>query len=176
MVEIIQKDDKILREISKEVSVSEITKPEIQKIISDMNSALDSQYDGVAIAAPQIGVSLRIFIIPKRVFENRDFIKQIGSIDNLKEEIKQNLVFINPVIKKLSKDKKLMEEGCLSVRPIFGNVRRATRATVEAYNEKGEKFIMEGTGLLAHIFQHEVDHLEGILFTDKAKNLREIKI
>ena len=67
-----------------------------------------------------------------------------------------------------------MEEGCLSVRPLFGKVRRATRATVEAYNERGEKFTMEGTGLLAHVFQHEIDHLEGVLFIDKAKNLREI--
>jgi len=67
-----------------------------------------------------------------------------------------------------------MNEGCLSVRPLYGKVRRATRATVEAYNEKGKKFKMEGTGLLAHIFQHETDHLEGILFTDKAKDLREI--
>jgi peptide deformylase len=67
-----------------------------------------------------------------------------------------------------------MEEGCLSVRPLFGKVRRATRATIEAYNEHGEKFTMEGSGLLAHVFQHETDHLEGVLFIDKAKNLREV--
>ncbi len=66
-----------------------------------------------------------------------------------------------------------MDEGCLSVRPIYGKVRRATRATIEAYNEKGEKFIMNGVVLVAHIFQHETDHLEGVLFIDKAKNIRE---
>jgi peptide deformylase len=67
-----------------------------------------------------------------------------------------------------------MTEGCLSVRPLYGKVRRATRATIEAYNENGKKFTKEGVGLLAHIFQHETDHLNGILFIDKAKNLQEI--
>ena len=67
-----------------------------------------------------------------------------------------------------------MMEGCLSVRPIYGKVRRATRAIVEAYDEHGKKFTKEGSGLLAHIFQHEMDHLEGVLFIDKAKELQEI--
>ena len=84
------------------------------------------------------------------------------------------MVFINPIIKKISKDRKLMVEGCLSVRPMYGKVRRATRVTIEAYNEHGHKFVKEGTGLLAHIFQHETDHLDGVLFIDKAKDLEEI--
>jgi peptide deformylase len=99
---------------------------------------------------------------------------EVRSENNLKTGIQQNLVFINPIIKKISKDRKLMEEGCLSVRPIFGKVSRATKATVEAYDEYGRKFIRGGGGLLAHVFQHEIDHLEGILFTDKASNMREI--
>jgi len=69
-----------------------------------------------------------------------------------------------------------MSEGCLSVRPIYGKVRRATRATVEAYDENGKKFVKEGVGLLAHIFQHEIDHLDGILFTDKAKDMYEVPL
>ena len=67
-----------------------------------------------------------------------------------------------------------MEEGCLSVRYLYGKVSRANQATIEAYDEKGKKFQRGGTGLLAKIFQHEVDHLNGILFIDKAKNLEEI--
>ena len=66
-----------------------------------------------------------------------------------------------------------MSEGCLSVRPLYGKVRRATRASVEAYDKNGKKFKMDGTGLLAHIFQHENDHLDGILFIDKAKDIHE---
>lgn len=171
MVEIVQEGNKTLRQIAKEVPVSEIAKPKIQKILKDMSEALDGQNDGVAIAAPQIDVSLRIFAVSGKVFD-KDFMNGTTNFSDTK--IHPNLFFINPVITKISKDKKVMDEGCLSVRPLFGKVRRATRATVEAYNEKGEKFKMNGTGLLAHIFQHETDHLEGILFTDKAKDLREI--
>jgi peptide deformylase len=174
MVTIVQSENKVLRKISKEVPISSIKSPKIQKILHDMSEALDSQYDGVAIAAPQIGVSLRIFVVSSKIFDE-DFIR--GQVhDKLKETIKikkPNLVFINPILKKISKDKKLMSEGCLSVRPIYGKVRRATRASVEAYNEHGHKFTKDGAGLLAHIFQHENDHLDGILFTDKAKDLKE---
>lgn len=175
MVIIVQNGNKVLRKISKEIPVSSIKKPKIQKIITDMNSALDSQYDGVAIAAPQIGVSLRIFVISGRIFDE-DFIRGKGSTEgNLYKKARQkNLVFINPILKKISKDKKLMVEGCLSVRPLYGKVRRATRAIIEAYDEHGKKFTKEGNGLLAHIFQHEKDHLDGILFVDKAKDLQEI--
>ena len=175
MVIIVQNGDKVLRKISKEIPVSSIKKPKIQKIITDMNSALDSQHDGVAIAAPQIGVSLRIFIVSGRIFDE-DFIHGKGSTlgNQYKKNRKPNLIFINPIFKKTSKDKKLMVEGCLSVRPLYGKVRRATRAIIEAYDEHGHKFTKEGVGLLAHIFQHEIDHLEGILFVDKAKDLQEI--
>ncbi len=171
MVEIIQSGNKTLRQISKNIPLSDITNSENQKILKDMNDALDGQDDGVAIAAPQIDVSLRIFIVSGKIFD-KDFID--GSLNFKNIKIHSNLFFINPVITKISKDRKIMDEGCLSVRLIFGKVRRATRATVEAYDEKGQKFTMEGTGLLAHIFQHEIDHLEGILFIDKAKEMREI--
>jgi len=170
MTEIIQNGNKTLRKIAKEVSISDVKTPKIKKIISDMSDALDSQLDGVAIAAPQIDISLRIFTVSGKVFDP-DF---IDGRTNKRSEEYPNIVFINPKIKKISKDKKLMDEGCLSVRPFFGKVRRATRVTVEAYNENGEKFEMEGVGLLAHIFQHEYDHLDGILFIDKAKDVREI--
>lgn len=175
MITIVQSEDKVLRKISKEVPIDSITKPKIKKVLSDMSEALDSQDDGVAIAAPQIGISLRIFMVSGKIFDE-DFIRGKGSTEG-KEYIKprhKNIIFINPILKKISKDKKLMSEGCLSVRPIYGKVRRATRATVEAYNEKGVKFIMNGSGLLAHIFQHETDHLDGILFIDKAKEMQEI--
>jgi len=170
MVEIIQEGHNTLRQIAKDIPIGDIVKPQIQNILKDMSEALDSQFDGVAIAAPQINQSLRIFVVSWKVFDE-DFLS--GRI-NKNEKNHLNLFFINPKIVKISKDKKVMDEGCLSVRPFYGKVRRATRAIVEAYNEKGKKFKMEGTGLLAHIFQHEIDHLEGILFTDKAKNIREI--
>lgn len=172
VVPIVQNGDNVLRKISKEVPISDITKPEIQNILKNMEEALDGQDDGVALAAPQIGISLRIFIISGRIFED-DFMRGVRP---LSKRAHPNLIFINPIIKKMSKDKKLMDEGCLSVRPIYGRVRRATKVTVEAYNEKGKKFTKSGSGLVAHIFQHEIDHLEGILFIDKAKDTREEKL
>jgi len=170
MINILQNGDKILRKISKEVPLSAITKPKIQADLAMMNAALDSQYDGVAIAAPQVGLSIRIFIVSARIFDE-NFIRGVKT--PVTKKLEPNLVFINPIIKKMSKDRKLMSEGCLSVRPIYGKVRRATKATVEAYDERGHKFTKDATGLLAHIFQHEIDHLDGILFIDKAKDLQE---
>ncbi|MCX6753914.1 MAG: peptide deformylase [Candidatus Nomurabacteria bacterium] len=177
MIPIVQNEDPVLRKIAKEVPVASITKPKIKKIIHDMSEALGSQSDGVAIAAPQIGVSLRIFVISGKIFDE-DFIRGKGSTEGelYKKARQKDLVFINPILKKISKDKKLLSEGCLSVRPIYGKVRRATRATVEAYDENGKKIVKDGVGLLAHIFQHETDHLDGILFTDKAKDLHDAPI
>ena len=114
--EIIQKEDPVLRQIAKDVPVSEIASPEIQKIISRMRKALNSQKDGVAIAAPQIGVSLRIFIISGKVFDMQEKTYD----ENAKGSKNPDLVCINPVISKLSKDKKEVEEGCLSVRYLYG--------------------------------------------------------
>ena len=160
--EIIQQDNKILRKIAAEVPVADITRPKIQGIIADMKHALATQHDGVAIAAPQIAVSLRIFALNPQVY-------QVNPIEGPRP-----LVFINPRIIKISRDRKAMSEGCLSVRPWYGKVRRASKAIVEAYNEAGEKFTLEGNGLLAQIFQHEIDHLDGVLFIDKAKDLHEL--
>jgi len=172
MVKIVQSDNKVLREIAKEVPADKITTPEIKKIISDMKEALLSQNDGVALAAPQIGISLRIFIISGRVFDDEYVNGKIDINGEIYKPHHKDLIFINPVIKKISGDRKLMDEGCLSVRPLFGRVRRASRATIEAYDENGKKFTRSASGLLAQAFQHETDHLEGILFTDKAKDIK----
>jgi peptide deformylase len=161
-IEIVQKENPILRGHAKHVPVHEITSKKFKDIISRMKKALATQADGVGLAAPQIAESWRIFIVSKKVFE--------GKVDAPKHD----LVFINPEIKKLSKDKKKMEEGCLSVRPLYGKVRRSTRATVVAYDEKGESISMGASGILAQIFQHEVDHLEGVLFIDKAEDVIEV--
>lgn len=168
-VEIVQNGHPVLREIAKAIPIKDIQSEKVQKILKDMSKALASQDDGVAIAAPQIAVALRIFTISGRVFDD-EFIR---GEKNLKEKKHKDVVCINPIFKKVSKDKKLMAEGCLSVRPLYGKVRRATRATIEAYDAEGIKFTLDGTGLLAHIFQHEIDHLDGILFIDKAKDIHE---
>lgn len=162
MAKIIQNGNPILRDIAKEVPAAEISSPKIKKILKDMSEALKNEKDGVAIAAPQIGVSLRIFIVSGKLF---DIEKDIENANH------QDLVFINPKITKTSKDGEKHEEGCLSVRGKYGIIKRATKATVRAYDENGKLFEYGGSGLLAKIFQHEIDHLNGILFIDKAENI-----
>ncbi|MFZ2523044.1 MAG: peptide deformylase [Minisyncoccia bacterium] len=178
MKRIVQKDTPVLRELAKEVPVTDIGTPRIQRVLQEMKDSLDSQEDGVAIAAPQIGYGLRIFIVSGRVAA---LIKRKDKIDgaeteekNIPEVIYNDQVYINPVIKKISKEKRWVEEGCLSVRYLYGQVQRSKKATVEAYDESGKKFIKPGSGLLAQIFQHETDHLNGILFIDKARNIEDL--
>ena len=163
MLKIVQKDEAILRQVAKAVAKVEFDSPELKKLLREMSTSLAQEPDGIALAAPQIGVSKRIFIVSNKIFN-----------ENERKEKKSDLVFINPTITKLAKKKKLTEEGCLSVRPIYGEVARAEKASVEAYDETGKKFTHHGSGLMAQIFQHEIDHLDGILFIDKAENLHEI--
>ena len=176
MKTILQKESSVLREIAKEVPIKDISSSKIRKIIHEMKEAMDSQDDGVAIAAPQIGYSLRIFIVSKKVESIvRPSHGEIVDARLHNEKIPtEKLVFINPVIKKISKEKRELEEGCLSVRYLYGHVSRGKKATVIAYDENGKKFERGGTGLLAQIFQHEVDHLNGVLFIDKAKYIEEV--
>ncbi|MEK7567794.1 MAG: peptide deformylase [Patescibacteria group bacterium] len=170
MIRILQKNSATLRGKAKPIKLSDIGTPKINKILSDMKKAMDSEEDGVAIAAPQIGVPLRIFVVSSRIF---DILKESEKA-NYKLPPQNDLVFLNPEIKRLSKEKSFMEEGCLSVRWLYGKVPRAKKAKITAYNEHGVKFELGASGLLAQIFQHETDHLDGILFIDKAKEVEEI--
>jgi len=169
MVKIVQKESKVLRNVAKEVPLKNIGSAAVKKILSDMKKALASQKDGVAIAAPQINKSLRIFVVVEDMFNIN---KEKEENDKLRTSYK---TFINPVIAKLSKKQDELEEGCLSVRWKYGKVKRSSKATVQAYDENGKSFTYSASGLLAQIFQHETDHLDGILFTDKAVDIRNIK-
>jgi len=159
---VLQNPNKILRNKSVPVKESEFGTKELQKLIKDMSDTLSKESDGVALAAPQIGVNKRIFIVSGKVL----------SLNGDTTTHHEDLVFINPEFVKISKDRKIMHEGCLSVRPLYGDIRRASRATVKAQNTDGEWFEISGKGLLAEIFQHEIDHLNGILFIDNATNIK----
>lgn len=181
---ILQKDEKVLHKIAKEVSLADIknptTKNKIKKIIKDMSDSLNSQSDGVAIAAPQIGHCLRIFVVSGKIFEkefvsNRtDRLSSKKETEDIKESKKiiKDLVFINPVISKISREKEWLPEGCLSVRPFYGKTFRSKKVTITAYDENGKKFTRGASGILSQIFQHETDHLNGILFIDHAKDIK----
>jgi len=172
MEKIVQKEDKVLRQVAKEIPIREITTPKIQKILKEMSKALKDQNDGVAIAAPQIGYSLQIFVVSGKVFhESFKYHERLEEIPE--KDTPKDMVFINPKISKLSREKEWLPEGCLSVRWLYGNTFRSKKATVTAYDENGKKFTRGASGLLAQIFQHETDHLKGVLFIDKAKNVKE---
>jgi len=188
MKDILQKEKKVLRQTAKEVPVDKIISLKIKKILKEMSESLRSQGDGVAIAAPQIGYSLRIFVVSGKVFEenfmeerekkvakrNGEEINEEADFTEVSKNIKiKDLVFINPVISKLSREKVWVPEGCLSVRWLYGKTYRSKKATVEAYDHTGKKFKMGASGLLAQIFQHETDHLNGILFIDHAEEIKE---
>lgn len=163
VIKIIQKENKVLREPTKEVLLKDIESSKIKKIIADMREAMHGESDAVAIAAPQIGIALKIFVVSGKIFAKK--------ISDKKEIMAKDQVFINPKILKLSKETRKMEEGCLSVRYLYGKVKRSVKASLEAYDEKGKKIKRGASGLLAQIFQHETDHLKGVLFSDKAEEL-----
>lgn len=167
MKPIVQKDDPVLRGTAANVPVEEITSPKIQSVLKDMKEALDAEDDGAALAAPQIAVPLRIFILSERVFGPASS-HEAASRD-------PHLVFINPKIVKCSKRRHVVDEGCLSVRGKYGTIERATNVTIEAYDEHGKKFRRDAGGLMAQAFQHETDHLDGTLFIDGAKELWDVK-
>jgi peptide deformylase len=188
MKKILQKEEKVLHQTAHEVHIADIKTTKIKKVLKEMSAALKSQDDGVAIAAPQIGYLLRIFVVSGKIF-TADFLgRGVSQADGPrgsaplvsgdsdpergKSAVKKDLVFINPKISKLSREKEWMPEGCLSVRPLYGKTFRSKKATVTAYDENGKKFIRGASGLLAQIFQHETDHLNGILFIDHAKDIK----
>ena len=143
----------ILRARSEEVS--DILAQDIQQFIRDMRDTLAHTETGIGLAAPQVGKNLRIFVAAPELGLNQT-------------------VFINPVIIKLSEEKELMEEGCLSVPGLYGKTARVNSLKVEAYNERGRKFKMKADGLIAQLVQHEIGHLDGALFKDIANNLTEV--
>jgi peptide deformylase len=168
MIPIVQKGDPVLRAKAKPVALEEINSPRIKAVIAKMTEALYQEEDGVAIAAPQIGESLQIFIVAGKVLSPHYPDLDEGEIPP------PDLVCINPEITKLSKTKKKMPEGCLSVRWLYGNVLRSTKAAIKAYDQNGKTFTRGGAGLLAQIFQHETDHLNGVLFIDAAEDIEDI--
>ena len=140
--------DEILRKRCREVTEVD---DRIRTILDDMVETM-RELNGIGLAAPQIGIMRRMFVI-----EPED-----GEV----------LEFINPEVIELQ-GTQTSEEGCLSVPGFIGVMERPEFIKVEALDRHGEKVIHEATGLKAVVISHELDHLEGVLYTDTAQNLRE---
>ena len=148
--------DKILRQKSQPVNT--VGRDE-QKLMNDM---LDTMYaaNGIGLAAIQIGVPQRIIVMDI----SRD------------KENKNPMYFVNPVIKNRDLEKSIYEEGCLSVPNQFAEIERSCKCEVEYLDYNGKKEILKAEGLLATCIQHEMDHLEGILFIDYLSKLKRSMI
>jgi len=165
MLKIVTLPNPKLRERSTEIDRDFLLSKEIQELISEMISKMYNS-DGIGLAAPQVGHNIRLCIISK------DALK-LDKKNILPTEF--DLVLINPVWQKTSRKTNIDEEGCLSVPGLLGKVKRHSDIEVEAWNEKGEKIKFSAHNYFARVIQHEVDHLDGVLFVDKAKDVREIQ-
>ena len=154
--QILTEPNKILRQISKPV---ERVSKEDQILMDDM---LETMYaaNGIGLAAIQIGVPKRIIVMDL----------------SGKEEKKEPRYFVNPIIKNKNSDKATYEEGCLSVPNQFAEIDRPSTCVVEYLDYDGKKKILNAEGLLATCIQHEMDHLEGILFIDYLSKLKKSMI
>ncbi|HVM73961.1 MAG TPA: peptide deformylase [Candidatus Paceibacterota bacterium] len=172
-----QASNPALREMAQPIPLADITGKKIQTLITDMRQLLAAEPNGVAIAASQVGEPLQLFVVSGRALserkKNASEVQASESADARPTEPDQ--IYINPVFMKLSRGKKEKHEGCLSIRGYWGMVPRAEKATIRAYDEQGKVFTRGASGFLAHIFQHEMDHLNAILYTDKATKLYEEK-
>ena len=153
---ILTEPNKLLRQVSK--SVDKVSDKE-RELMDDM---LDTMYDapGIGLAAIQIGVPKRIIVMDV----SRD------------EDKKEPMYFVNPVIKNKNKEKAKYEEGCLSVPDQFAEIERPNACEIEYLDYHGKKQLLKADGLLATCIQHEMDHLEGILFIDYLSKLKKSMI
>jgi peptide deformylase len=149
-----KEQEKFLRRKASEFDFSKHDKKEIREIIKNMRMEM-SKAIGIGLSANQIGMDMRLFIA--------------------KADGKQYSIF-NPVITKFSKETTVMEEGCLSVPETYGEVERPEKITLEGFDASGKKIKIKAWGLLARIFQHETDHLNGVLFIDKARHLHKYEL
>jgi len=168
-------DNPALRELSHAIPVKEIGSAKIQALIADMKALLAKEEFGVALAACQLGEPLKLFIVSGRALARgaRNAPDEPGKKDEL--PALEDQVYINPEILKMSRGKKEKHEACLSIRGKWGMVPRADKVRLRAYDERGVLSTRGASGFLAHIFQHEMDHLSGVLHIDKAKELFDEK-
>jgi len=149
MLPIITHPNPILRQKARELTREDILNPKFKKLMADMAETMLKK-DGFGLAAPQINQSIRLVTV------------------NNNGEI---AVFLNPKILKKSWRKNIAEEGCLSIPNVFLPIKRHSTITLEFLNLAGDKQILKTKDLLARILQHEIDHLDGILFIDKAEKI-----
>ena len=157
--------DPVLRKKAKEIPQDY---PKLKELIENMWETMYGAY-GVGLAAPQVGLPVRLFMIDTSPFaEDEDLTEEERKeLEDLKK------VFINPTILEETGDEWAFSEGCLSIPDIREDVFRKPEITIEYYDEDFNKYTENYKGLAARVIQHEYDHIEGILFTDKLSSLKK---
>ena len=143
MLTIVTEPDEVLHRRSEPVAAIDRA---VRQLCRAMIDTL-RQAAGVGLAAPQVGRLSRLFVVC------------------LPDE--KPRLFINPRIQAVSDRQELYEEGCLSIPGVYANVRRPAEVQVEAFDQRGKRFVLEAEGMLARVIQHEYDHLEGVLFWER---------
>jgi peptide deformylase len=148
-----KEEEVFLRKKTEEFDFKKFSLKEINELISEMKKAM-KKANGIGLSANQVGLPYRLFIaqIPEK--SNNKF-----------------YVVFNPKIEKLDGETLNLDEGCLSVPQKYGQVPRREKIIISGFNRYGKPIKIKAWGLLAHIFQHEIDHLDGKLFIDKAKKI-----
>lgn len=149
----VKEDAVVLRQKTADFNFSQFTQKEIRALVRDMRATMKAA-EGVGLSANQIGLNLNMFVAA--------------------HEGKLYAIF-NPKIVKTLKETNEMEEGCLSVPGQYGLVLRPNKIWIECQNISAKKIKIKAWGFLACIFQHEIDHLNGVLFVDRAKKVYQIK-
>lgn len=153
--------------LKKSAQPIDVDYPDLKKLISDMYETMYNA-SGVGLAAPQIGKSIRLFIIDTSPFDSEDFELNSGFKS---ASIKKT--FINPEIIHQSGDTKSFEEGCLSIPNIREKINRKSEITLKYLDENFISHQENFNGIIARVIQHEFDHIEGILFTDKVSTFKK---
>lgn len=149
----------ILRKKARELKEKEIASPEVQRLIDDMIDTMHD-YDGIGLAAPQIGEAVRVSVIE---FDDENPRYQDMGVQGLE-------TYINPKMTVIDSEPQGFWEGCLSVPGIRGLVHRPRGVRVEYLDRNGKKKTVEAHGFLATVFQHEFDHLDGVLYIDRVQS------
>jgi peptide deformylase len=131
---------------------------DLQSLIDDMIETM-REAPGVGLAAPQVGISRRLIVV------------EYPEDDELDEAPKKLYVVVNPEIKETSEETEMGIEGCLSIPGLHGEVERAIAVTVKGQTRRGKPMKIKAKGWLARIFQHEIDHVNGVVFTDRAEKV-----
>ena len=164
-----KKENKLLRQKTKPFDFSKFKKKEILELIKKMRKIM-VEANGIGLAANQLGLDYRLFVAQIQG------VSRSGEPRAQTQTDRKFYAIFNPKVTKVSEAKEEGEEGCLSVpRDLYGIVKRHQKLTLEGQDQNGRKIKIKARGLLARIFQHEVDHLEGKLFIDRTKEVYKVK-